>query len=87
MLQHSLKLKAEAEAREKREKELREKEKTAASTSKSAENTSIEGEEPMDQDSGATSEEKKEGPEYSVGEDGRPRQHILTDTGMLIPAG
>ena len=26
-------------------------------------------------------------PQYSVGEDGRPRQHIITDTGMLLPAG
>ena len=26
-------------------------------------------------------------PQYSLGEDGRPRQHIITDTGMLLPAG
>ena len=26
-------------------------------------------------------------PVYSVGEDGRPRQRILTEQGMLLPAG
>ena len=26
-------------------------------------------------------------PEYSVGDDGRPRQRILTEQGMLLPAG
>lgn len=30
---------------------------------------------------------KEDGPKYAMGEDGRPRQHILTDTGMLLPAG
>ena len=26
-------------------------------------------------------------PQYSVGDDGRPRQRILTEQGMLLPAG
>lgn len=30
---------------------------------------------------------RKDAPQYAMGEDGRPRQHILTDTGMLLPAG
>lgn len=31
--------------------------------------------------------DRKNVPQYAMGEDGRPRQHILTDTGMLLPAG
>ena len=78
MLEHSLKLKAEAMEREKQAEAAKKTEEPAKSSE----------EEPMEEGtSSGEDKEKKEGPEYSVGEDGRPRQHILTDTGMLVPAG
>ena len=44
----------------------------------------------VDDTKGATPNDpptRKDAPQYAMGEDGRPRQHILTDTGMLLPAG
>ncbi len=86
MLAHYLKLKTEHEQREK-EKEAAAKE-TAAATNKE-ETPGDSTEVPMEVGGATGGEEpkKKDGPDYSVGEDGRPRQHILTDTGLLIPAG
>ena len=37
------------------------------------------------EEGGATGDDSK--PQYSLGEDGRPRQRILTEQGMLLPAG
>lgn len=37
------------------------------------------------EEGGATGDDSK--PQYSVGDDGRPRQRILTEQGMLLPAG
>ena len=85
MLEYTLKLRQEAAEREKQESE----DKTTGD------------EEPMShgegegegEEEGATPLEKPkksgndESSQYSIGEDGRPRQHILTDTGMLLPAG
>ncbi len=86
MLEHTIRLRADA-------LELKEREKERIIAEKK------EKEESMEEGDGVTGgvatggvatrdeQDKKEEPEYSVGEDGRPRQHILTDTGMLIPAG
>ena len=80
-----MRLKAEADAKEAREKEL----------INGTMGTEKEGEEEGGDKDGASGSDdkeggaakKKEGPVYAMGEDGRPRQHILTDTGMLLPAG
>ena len=91
MLAHHLKLKTEHEQREK-EKEAAAKETAAKETTAATDKEDTPGgssEVPMEVGGATGGEEpkKKEGPDYSVGEDGRPRQHILTDTGLLIPAG
>jgi hypothetical protein len=89
MLEHHMKLKKEYEEKIAAEKEAMEKEAmeseeggatAAASSDKSSEATGgviKEGVVPM----------RKDAPQYAMGDDGRPRQHILTDTGMLLPAG
>ena len=43
--------------------------------------TAKEGEE------GSTAVTDESKPVYSMGDDGRPRQRILTEQGMLLPAG
>lgn len=77
MLEHHLKLKAESEA------------KMEATEQGSIEEGAT-AEEKVDDTKDATPKDaatRKDAPQYAMGEDGRPRQHILTDTGMLLPAG
>ena len=87
MLEYTLKLRQEAAEREKQESE----DKTTGDEEPMSHG---EGEgEGEGEEEGATPLEKPkksgndESSQYSIGEDGRPRQHILTDTGMLLPAG
>ncbi|XP_019853287.1 PREDICTED: uncharacterized protein LOC105313082 isoform X2 [Amphimedon queenslandica] len=88
LLEHHMKLKAEADAREAREAREKELMNGTAGAEKEGgeEGGDKEGASGSD-DKGGAAAKKKEGPVYAMGEDGRPRQHILTDTGMLLPAG
>ena len=83
-----MKLKAEADAREAREVKEKEILNGTAGVEKEGEEEGgdKDGASGSD-DKGEAAAKKKEGPVYAMGEDGRPRQHILTDTGMLLPAG
>ena len=81
MLEHHMKLKADYEAKIAAEKD------SGASGKDSTTGESDSAPASTEEQSTSGAATRKDAPQYAMGEDGRPRQHILTDTGMLLPAG